>query len=298
MTEFDQKLGYYHRMAEESIGVYLPDPELVPRSLLDAMSYSLLGGGKRIRAVLLLAFYEACGGTDTAQALPFAAAVEMIHAYSLIHDDLPCMDDDDIRRGKASCHIVYGEANALLAGDALLTLAFETLSDARCIKSHGAATVAEAVSILAKAAGAGGMVGGQVMDLENEGARVTAEELMLTDRKKTGALIRCAAELGCLLAGADCAVRDAALGYAAKLGLAFQVVDDILDRTGTEDQLGKPVGSDEEQHKSTYISVYGLDRAKEIAATLTAEAISALDKIDGDFHFCTQLVDFLCNRTY
>jgi geranylgeranyl diphosphate synthase type II len=298
MTDFDQKLGYYHGMVMQALPDFLPEEDSAPRSLLEAMAYALLGAGKRVRAILTLAFYEAFGGRDTQAALPFAAALEMIHAYSLIHDDLPCMDDDDLRRGKPACHIIFGEATALLAGDALLTLAFETVSSPQARSAFGAEKLVEAMSVLAKAAGPSGMVGGQVMDLENEGAEVSADELQQADEQKTGALIRAACMLGAILAGAGAAGRKAADVYAAKLGLAFQVVDDILDQTGDAEKLGKPLGSDEEQGKTTYVSAYGLDRAREIAGSLTAEAAAALKDVQGETAFLAGFVDFLCNRNY
>ena len=298
MTDFDKTLKRYHAMVQSSIGSFLPEENAAPRTILEAMAYSLLGTGKRVRAVLMLAFYEFCGGTETEKALPFAAALEMIHAYSLAHDDLPCMDNDDMRRGKASSHIVFGEANALLAGDGLLTLAFETMATPENVAAFGAEKVLCAIKALANAAGATGMVGGQVMDLENEGVEVSAEELINTDEKKTGALICAAADIGCILAGGTDDIRNAANEYAAKMGLAFQVVDDILDKIGDEATLGKPIGSDEEQEKSTYVTVYGLEKAQETAKHLTEEAVSAIGRVNGDSLFLCELVKFLCNRTY
>ena len=237
----------------------------------EAMRYSLLCGGKRIRPCLVLEFCRLCGGEDAA-AMPFAAAVEMIHTYSLIHDDLPCMDDDDLRRGKPSCHVQFGYANALLAGDGLLTLAFSTLAKAPLPPER----IAEAVSVLADAAGHLGMIGGQTMDLQNENKDVTLETLRRTDTLKTVELIRAACLLGCIAAGAGENERRAAGQYAAGLGLAFQIVDDILDVTSDTATLGKPVGSDAEQHKNTYVTLCGLDGARAEAARYTAEAIDAL----------------------
>ena len=298
MTDFDKQLGIYHKMVQSSIAGFLPEESDSPRTLREAMAYSLLGMGKRVRAILLLAFYEFCGGKDTEKAMPFAAALEMIHAYSLIHDDLPCMDNDDMRRGKSSNHIVFGEANALLAGDALLTLAFETMVTTENIAAFGSEKVLSALKVLANAAGATGMIAGQIMDLENEGVEVSAEELITTDEKKTGALICAAAEMGCILAGANESLFTAANEYAAKMGLAFQIVDDILDKIGDEALLGKPIGSDEEQEKSTYVTVYGLEKAQETAKQLTKEAVAAIEPLNSDSTFLRALVEFLCNRTY
>ena len=239
----------------------------------EAMRYSLQGGGKRIRPYLTLEFCRVCGGDDEA-ALPFAAAVEMIHTYSLIHDDLPCMDNDDLRRGKPACHIRFGYANALLAGDGLLTLAFETLARAPLSGDR----IAQACAVLAEAAGHLGMIGGQTMDLANEDKDVSLETLRQTDALKTGALIRAACVLGCIAAGADDDQKASAAQYAHGLGMAFQIVDDILDVTGDDATLGKPVGSDAAQHKNTYVTLCGLDGARAEAARFTDEAVQAADR--------------------
>lgn len=251
----------------------------------EAMRYSLLEAGKRVRPTFTLSFCEALGG-KAETALDFACAVEMIHTYSLIHDDLPCMDDDDLRRGKPSCHKVYGEAMALLAGDALLTLAFETI--ARC-KSVSAETAVSAVSELARLSGAAGMVGGQVIDLDSEGKSVPAETLRKLDEGKTCALIEAACVLGCLCAQADGEVIAAARRYAHGVGMAFQIVDDILDVTSDEATLGKPIDSDAGNNKSTYVSLMGIEGASEEARRYTEEAISSLDVLSGN---CGFLEDF------
>lgn len=263
----------------------------------EAMAYSLLSGGKRIRAVLLLATYEMFSG-DFHAALPFAAAIEMVHAYSLIHDDLPCMDDDDMRRGKPSCHIKFGEATALLAGDGLLTLAFETLSLKQNTDIFGFEKTLASVRSLSAAAGANGMIGGQMIDIENEGRDMTIEDLTLINSKKTGALIKSACEIGCILGGADERVTTHVLEYAAKIGLAFQIVDDILDVTADEKQLGKPIGSDSQNYKTTYASLYGIEAAKNVAAELTGEAIEELDRTGLDAAFLCGLARTLAERTY
>jgi len=290
-----QKLAYYYKMIEDYLPELLPDG--TPDSLRAAIADSLLGGGKRIRGILTLAFYEYCGGENPQKALPFAAAVEMIHAYSLVHDDLPCMDNDDMRRGKPSCHIAYGESTALLAGDALLTLAFDVMSAEVNASTFGAERVLAAANALAKAAGAGGMIAGQVMDLANENAKATTERLMHTDEKKTGALIKVSAEIGCILAGADESKQQAARQYAADIGLAFQIVDDILDVAGDADKLGKPTGSDAKNAKSTYISLYGIEHAKQLAHDLTENAANTLKNAGGDSGFLVELANYLNNRT-
>ncbi len=258
----------------------------------DAMRYSLQNGGKRIRPVLTLEFCRVCGG-DIEAALPFAHAVEMIHTYSLIHDDLPCMDDDDERRGKPSCHKAFGEAFALLAGDALLTLAFETLASS----TFPAPRIVEAVMLLSKAAGFAGMVGGQELDLKNVGEVDSVETLRHTDALKTGAMIKAACLLGCVAAGASEAQRGAASVYAENIGLAFQIMDDILDVTGDTKTLGKPVGSDEKNDKATYVSILGVEASKKLVDALTQNAIAALDIFGTEGDFLRTLAVRLSART-
>lgn len=250
--------------------------------LIDSMLYSLMAGGKRVRPVLLLETCRMCGG-DVEAALPFACAVEMIHTYSLIHDDLPCMDDDDLRRGKPTNHKVYGEATAVLAGDALLTGAFEAM-----LEGYGDLPldrVLRAAACLGRAAGSRGMVGGQILDMAGEGHTLTAGEVTELYALKTGALITAAAEMGCILAGGDEDARKAVTRYAEKIGLAFQVQDDILDVTGDEATIGKPVGSDAKSEKNTYVTIRGLDACRALVQSLTEEAVAALDGFqDAGFH--------------
>ena len=273
MNRIDPK--EYESLIEKRLEKYVPEEALLQAGLFKAMRYSLLAGGKRIRPSLLLEFCGVCGG-DQEAALPFACAVEMIHTYSLIHDDLPCMDDDAMRRGRPSNHVVFGEAQALLAGDALLTMAFETMLSPECVAAAGAERAAAAAGILARAAGAYGMAGGQMIDLESEGKRVGAETLIRMDEGKTGALIVASAGMGCVLAGAGERELHAAEAYAKSIGLAFQITDDILDVEGEEASLGKPVGSDEQNEKSTYVSTLGLQKARGLVRELTAAAVSAL----------------------
>ncbi len=260
--------------------------------MLEAMRYSVENGGKRIRPMLTLEFCRMCGGSVEA-ALPLACAIEFIHTYSLIHDDLPCMDDDDMRRGKPSSHIKFGEANALLAGDSLLTFAFQSAGEAEDIPAYA---VAKAVSLLARASGCAGMIAGQVQDLENENKTVAADDLRSVDILKTGELIRCACQLGCIAAGADDMKLEAARVYAENLGIAFQIVDDILDVTSDEATLGKPVGSDAENCKNTYVSLLGLEEAKKIAAELTRKAIDALGVFGDESEFLVSLSKKLLSR--
>lgn len=284
---------------------YAADKDLVEKALrnlfqgkephgdiYDAMNYSLLAGGKRLRPILTLECCRLCGGTDI-QALSLACAVEMIHTYSLIHDDLPCMDDDDLRRGKPTNHKVYGEATAVLAGDGLLTAAFETALDAAAYLP--APQVVEAARTLAHAAGAAGMVGGQVLDMAGEGRALALSEVEELQRLKTGALIAAAAELGCIAAGGSAEQRAAVRTYAEKLGLAFQIRDDMLDVTSTTEELGKPIGSDAESGKSTFVTLKGLEQCGALVEKLTAEAEVALKAFDHP-EFLTQLARSLVER--
>lgn len=246
--------------------------------IYDAMNYSLLAGGKRLRPTLTLECCRLFGGVDSA-ALSLACAVEMIHTYSLIHDDLPCMDNDDLRRGKPTNHKVYGEATAVLAGDGLLTWAFEVALDAAAYLP--APRVVEATQLLARAAGAAGMVGGQVLDMAGDGQILTREQVEELQQLKTGALIAAAAELGCIAAGGNEAQRAAVRTYAQKLGLAFQVRDDILDVTADTATLGKPVGSDQAQGKTTFVDLLGLEECQRWVEQLSREACSALEPYPG-----------------
>lgn len=285
----------YLSMIEKALKGYLPESGGLDGKVSEAMAYSLLDGGKRIRPVLLLEFCRISGG-DPEEALPFACGVEMIHTYSLIHDDLPCMDNDDTRRGKPSNHIAFGEDIALLAGDALLTLAFDVMLREENATSVGAVRALKAASILAKAAGAAGMVGGQVIDLLNEGRQVSMEVLKEMDDKKTGALIRAACLMGCVLAGAPESQMRAAYVYAECVGLAFQIVDDILDVTADSAELGKPTGSDLENHKSTYVSLLGLEHSRELVQELTDKALEALNAFPTDTAFLKELAQTLAVR--
>lgn len=255
--------------------------ELVPECTFDedvvhqAMKYSLSAGGKRIRPVLVLEFCRICGG-NTDEALDLACAVEFIHTYSLIHDDLPCMDDDDLRRGKPSCHVKFGYANALLAGDALLTRAFGIVSES-CFAKNNPAGALKVISALSELAGCNGMIGGQVRDLFYENKEQSAESLRITDSLKTGAMIKSCALIGAVSANADKEKLEACVKFAEKIGLAFQVTDDILDVTGDEEEFGKPIGSDAKSGKCTYVSILGIEKSKEFAQQLTNEAICAIE---------------------
>lgn len=270
-------------------------PETNPQAkVLEAMRYSLEAGGKRIRPLLVLAFCRACGG-DVQKALKPALAIEMIHTYSLIHDDLPAMDDDDYRRGRLSCHKAFDEATAILAGDALNVLPFELLATDTTLPAE---TRVSLIAELANAAGAEGMIGGQVIDIANE-TRTDVDQNNLVNMyaHKTGALIRVACTMGCMVAGANDKMLTAATEYAQRLGLAFQIVDDILDVTGTPELLGKPIGSDAAHHKTTFVTLLGLGGAKAEASRLTEEALRLLEDIP-EHQFLTELTEALLNRNY
>ena len=279
---------------EQKLQAILADAPEEYIELTEAMRYSLLSGGKRIRPILLLRFFSLCGGKGDA-ALSFAAAIEMIHTYSLIHDDLPCMDNDDMRRGRPSCHKAFGEATALLAGDAMLTMAFAVAARTKEIPSE---QVTEAIAVLAECAGTHGMVAGQVMDLRFE--TETPEEAALTVMvsKKTGCLLEAAAAIGCILAGADKQTVALARKYASLVGRAFQMIDDILDTTADEALLGKPVGSDRKNGKTTFVTLLGLEETRKRAADLTEKALAVLDEIGGESEAIRTLTEELLVRDY
>ena len=258
------------------------------KELFEAMRYSLLAGGKRLRPVLTQAFCALCGA-DAEDALPFGAAIEMVHTYSLIHDDLPCMDNDDYRRGKLTNHRVYGEAKAVLAGDALLTAAFSQLAAAKL----PAERIVEAVRVLSRCAGELGMVGGQVLDMDAETRECTEQEVYDIQSRKTGALISAACQLGVIAAGGSVAQQSAASAYADSLGLAFQIEDDILDVVGDAQKLGKAVGVDEK--KNTFVRLYGVEKCREMIKDETDKAIAALSAFEKP-DFLTALARALVSR--
>ena len=284
----------YIPVIENKLNELLPESGELYSSAVNAMRYSLLSGGKRIRPILLLEFYSLFGGRAEG-ALNFAAAIEMIHTYSLIHDDLPCMDNDDMRRGRPSCHKAFGYDTALLAGDALLTHAFFAAANAVDIPPE---RVSRAISVLAQKAGIYGMVGGQVMDLDFEKNGANGEELTAMYIKKTSCLLEAAAMCGAVLAGADEETVKKAEEYAENLGLAFQITDDILDCTADEKTLGKPIGSDKKNGKTTFVTLLGLDGAKQKAALLTKKAEDILNGFSGDTSYLNELTEYLLNRNY
>ncbi len=277
MRKMHNKIKLFAELINEDLYKYLDVYRDEYKVIFDSMRYSVENGGKRVRPLFALLFCDACGG-DVKKALPLADAVEYIHTYSLIHDDLPCMDNDDFRRGKPSNHKVYGEAFALLAGDGLLTAAFERITD--CYKEglYSAEVAVDAISTLSHLAGSRGMIGGQVIDLLNENnSDVDFENLKLMDNLKTGALIESACVMGCIAAGADKEKINAASEFAQKIGLAFQIKDDILDVTSTLEKLGKMAGSDAQNGKSTYVTLLGVEECQKLVDKLTDEAMGALD---------------------
>jgi len=287
MSDVASKLREYADRFEAAL------PDFLPRAVYpveQAMHYSMEAGGKRIRPALVLAFCELFGG-DTEQAMPLAAAIEMVHCYSLIHDDLPCMDDDDFRRGKPSCHKQFGEATALLAGDALLTQAF-----------WEADKVEGAVSILADLAGIHGMIGGQQLDLLYENKTISLNQLINMNQRKTGALFCAACRLGCLAAGVwnhdHDPERDVAEDYTGYLSVLFQLTDDILDVTGNSEALGKTIGKDEAAGKSTWVSILGLEQAQAQAQELAQSAREAIAPYAGPGHFLYDLPEWLITREH
>lgn len=277
---------------EKALDHFLPERKgSLSETVTDAMRYSLLNGGKRVRAVLTLAFCELCGG-DEDMAMPFACAVEMVHAYSLIHDDLPCMDNDDLRRGKPTNHVIYGECTATLAGDALQAEAFRTiLSTDLPVEVR-----AECARLLAEAAGESGICGGQQLDMEGEGKVLTKEELMDINDRKTSAMIHAACLMGVTCGGGNAQQRAAAAQYAKALGLAFQIRDDMLDVISTEAELGKPIGSDAREGKNTFMALYGLERCSAYVHELSEEAAAAVDGVFADSTFLRQLARSLADR--
>lgn len=278
-------LEYIENYLKESCFRYDNEPQQI---LFEAMRYSLLAGGKRLRPIFVFDFCRMCGG-DWKQAVPFAAAIEMIHTYSLIHDDLPCMDDDDYRRGKLTNHKKYGEAIAVLAGDGLLTAAFQQLYKA----SHSAEIRIRAVDVLSTCAGEIGMVGGQVLDMQSEVRQCTEQEVLDIQIRKTGALIRAACQMGVLAGGGNDTQLAAAAQFADHLGLAFQIRDDMLDVIGDAKELGKAVGVDAE--KNTFVQLYGLEKCDALVAEHTKKALDALNCFN-ESEYMTELANNLVGR--
>ena len=294
MSNFDAKMAQYIKLTEENLSKYNDHTEsnAPQKELIDAMNYSLEAGGKRVRPALVYAFCEALGGSLTSAIAP-ACAIEMIHTFSLIHDDLPAMDNDDFRRGKPSCPKKFGEAMAILAGDALSVLPYEIIADSPDLTADQKVLV---ISVLANSVGRDGMIGGQVIDMLNEErSDVTEEELRNMYRCKTGQLIAVSCVMGAICADASRETLRSAAEYGLRLGLAFQIIDDILDVTSTQEELGKPIGSDERENKTTFVTLFGLEKAIELADKATSEALEWLDSVE-DNAFLKELTEKLLRR--
>jgi len=291
---FEENIKRIGSIVEEALEHYLPPADSYPPLIHQAMRYSVVGGGKRLRPVLVIAVAEAVGG-KAEDVLPAACALELIHAYSLIHDDLPAMDNDDYRRGKLANHKVYGDAVAILAGDALLTLAFSVLTN---VRNASPDRVVNIIREIALAAGTFGMIGGQVVDTFSAGEDINEDTLEYIHRHKTGALYRAAVRVGAILAGAEEAKLDNLTRYAENLGLAFQIIDDILDIEGDAAKIGKPVGSDVKNKKATYPSLFGIKETKAKARQAADEALSALECFGKEADFLRMLVRYIIDRDY
>lgn len=280
---------------EAVLKAYLPKQEGYQQIIMEAMEYSLLAGGKRLRPMLMMETYRLFGG-QTKIIEPFMAAMEMIHTYSLVHDDLPAMDNDDYRRGRKTTHVVYGEDMGILAGDALLNYAFETACSAFDLEDADSRAVGRALQILARKAGIYGMIGGQVVDVASTGERISGEKLNFIYELKTGALIESSMMIGAVLAGASEEQVQAVESIASKVGMAFQIQDDILDVTSTAEVLGKPIHSDEKNEKTTYVTWKGLDEAEKDVERLSEEAIEELKRLRPANTFLEELLESLIHR--
>ncbi|MCI8363840.1 MAG: polyprenyl synthetase family protein [Eubacterium sp.] len=294
MNDFEQGMAQRVQRAEQILDRYLPAEEGYQKTIFEAVNYSVRAGGKRLRPILMREVYEMCGGTDSRVIEPFMAALEMIHTYSLVHDDLPAMDNDDYRRGMLTTHKKFGEDMGILAGDALLNYAYETAFEA--FNSGAADRVAEALRVLGRKAGMYGMVGGQVVDVEENGKFVDEATLLFVYETKTSALLEAAFMIGGILAGASQEQVQSLELSAKKLGIAFQIQDDILDVVGDEEKLGKPVHSDERNEKSTFAAIYGIERSSEKVKEYTSEALEILAAFSGDKVFLEECMGWLTKR--
>lgn len=281
---------------EEILNAYLPEEEGYQKIIMEAMKYSLMAGGKRIRPMLMKETFDMFGGTSKIIE-PFMAAQEMIHTYSLVHDDLPAMDNDEYRRGRKTTHVVYGEAVAILAGDALLNFAFETAAKAFNIEPEASLRIGKALQILSAKAGIFGMIGGQVVDVRAEGQAISKNVVDFIYELKTSALIESSMMIGAVLAGASDTEIKMIERIAKNVGIAFQIQDDILDVIGEQETLGKPVNSDEKNNKTTYVTVKGLEKAQEDVAAYSEEAIKILDELSCDNEFLRELILNLIHRS-
>ncbi len=292
--DIKKEIAEHTSQVEEIIKKYLPEETGYQKTVMEAMNYSFLAGGKRLRPMLMQETYRLFGGTSDIIE-PFMAAIEMIHTYSLIHDDLPAMDDDDYRRGRKTTHVVYGEAMGILAGDALLNFAFETACKG-LMQDVGNPAAARAVQILAQKAGIYGMLGGQVVDVESEGQPLEREKLDFIYDLKTGALIEASMLIGAVLAGASEEEQQVILQVAKDVGLAFQIQDDILDVTSDIETLGKPIGSDEKNHKTTYVTIRGLEQARKDVEEISERALEGVASLSEKNIFLNELIRYLIHR--
>ena len=291
MTDFKTAYEMDKAMVDRALDGYFSDSSVPFGRLLESMHYSLTASGKRLRPVLVLAFCRACGG-DVQKALPAACALEMVHTYSLIHDDLPCMDNDDMRRGKPTNHVVFGECTATLAGDALQAEAFRTILESDLpVEAR-----AECARLLAEAAGIDGICGGQQLDMEGDGKILNRDQLIEIHTRKTAAMIRAACRMGIACGNGSDEQIQAAEVYAQALGLAFQIRDDMLDVISTDEELGKPIGSDAEEQKTTFMSLYGLEKCREEVHALTEQAAAAVESVFSNAAFLQELVRSLESR--
>lgn len=294
--EFKQSLKQRASYVEDILKQYMPKEEGYQKTIMESMNYSLSAGGKRLRPILTLEACKLVGGNES-DAIPFAVAIEMIHTYSLIHDDLPALDNDDLRRGRKTNHIVYGEDIAILAGDALLNYAFEIMLSTS-IEKENPKKYLRAINEIAKAAGIYGMIGGQVVDVQSENMQISKEKLDYIHNNKTAAIIIGCMRAGAIIGDADDNQLENITKYSKNIGLSFQIVDDILDIIGDESKLGKKVGSDIDNHKSTYPSLIGLEKSKEIAQELIEEAKLSIKSINDDGEFLCGLADYIIDREY
>lgn len=294
-VNFKEKLEKRTQNAWQVIESYLPKEDGFSRTLAEAMNYSMKAGGKRLRPVLMSAMYEMLGGKSELVE-PFMAAIEMIHTHSLIHDDLPAIDNDQYRRGKKTTHVVYGESAAILAGDALLNYAYETAFCAFDLtkQPEEMLRVAKALKILGEKTGISGMLGGQGVDVENDGRPLSKEMLDFIYENKTSALIEASLMIGAVLAGEENLTEIQQIG--SNIGIAFQIQDDILDVTSSQEELGKPVGSDEKNHKTTYVTLEGIEKAGEEVKRLTEQAVELLYQLPGEKEFLKEVFLYLCTR--
>lgn len=294
---FKEELAKQAKKVDAALDKYLPTTQSYPSIIHEAMRYSVFVGGKRLRPALVLASARAVGGSEET-IMPAACALELMHTYSLVHDDLPAMDNDDLRRGKLTNHKVYGEAIAILVGDALLTLSFALLADLSKLGSISSDKTVRVIAEIASAAGTTGLIGGQVVDTISSADEINDETLEYIHTRKTGALYRAAVRVGAILSNATNEQLEKLTYYADNLGLAFQIVDDILDIHGDEKKLGKPVGSDARNHKATYPALYGLETARDSARQAANRALNAIATFGPEAEFLRELILFVINREY